>query len=78
MAKKIFVESDTQVPPEAAKKALPMPAAWAATMGWDADTYWQARQDNGPQLEACEYDDDDPIGDQAPPGYDETDFREDK
>lgn len=34
------------------------------------------------QLEACERDveyvDDDPIGDQAPPGYDETDFREDK
>ena len=50
MAKKIFVESDTQVPPEAAKKALPMPAAWAATMGWekavgDADelAWWSER-----------------------------------
>jgi len=67
------------------EQTVAVPPTFAATFGIDPDSYWR-EQENGrraeAQLEACERDveyvDDDPIGDQAPTGYDETDFREDK
>lgn len=63
MAKKIFVEietetteTDQQASREEALAALPYPAAWVATFGINADTYWAEEASWQGRLTACERD----------------------